>query len=88
MLTCNTLYRVQEPEVVKDGVDGELNIQGEITYTWEENNCETLMVDQNGVVHLVTKVYPGLTTKLYTVPSEAWVKGTVTLESGMCIIKL
>lgn len=79
--TCNTLYRVIEPMVIKDS---DLNIHGELAYTWTEPNCETLMVDQKGNLYLVSKVRAGTRPKLYQIPNFAWRFQKITLRTGDC----
>ncbi len=41
-----------------------------IKYTWNEPDCETLLVDPEGQLYLVSKVQPGDPPKLYLVPQQ------------------
>ena len=59
---------------------GSLPVHGELTYQWNETNCETLMVDERGTVLLVSKVESG--AKVYAIDSFNSRYETVTLEEG------
>ena len=64
---CQNIYRVEEPQVLEDTV---LDIHGELSYTWQEQNCETIMVDEQGSLYLVSKVPTNQTSKIYEIPPD------------------
>ena len=64
---CNTIYIIQEPEVLEDT---EVFPVRTIKFTWDEDDCETLFVDPNGLLYLVSKVDIGATPRLYLVPQQ------------------
>ena len=45
-----------EPDEVDDGDAIEIETVATAEYIWNEDNCETLMVDPAGTVYLITKV--------------------------------
>ena len=73
--SCRKIYRVQEPEVL---VSGSLPVHGELTYQWNETNCETMMVDEKGTLLLVSKVATG--AKVYAIEDFNSRFQTVTLD--------
>ena len=50
------VYVVYEPDEVEDGDAIEIETVATAEYIWNEDNCETLMVDPAGTVYLITKV--------------------------------
>ncbi len=75
-----TIYRIAEPHKIRDT---SLPIDGRITYTWDEYNCETLMVAPSGDIILVTKVQPDETPKMYTITADRFnQQGNVHLTEG------
>ncbi|XP_041356058.1 uncharacterized protein LOC121373459 [Gigantopelta aegis] len=66
----NVIYRVREPDDVTK--DQTVPLDSTLKYTWSEPNAETLMVDREGNVFLVSKVHNGNHPKLTKVPSSAW----------------
>ena len=54
-LVC-IVYVVSEPDEVDDGDAIEIETVATAEYIWNEDNCETLMVDPTGTVYLITKV--------------------------------
>ena len=77
--TCNTIYRVVEPLIIRDQ---ELDIHGELRFTWDAPNCETLMVDQQGTLYLVSKVKPVQIPRLYKIPNVGWRFKKIHLQQG------
>ena len=41
-----------------------------IKFTWQEDDCETLFVDPNGPLYLISKVDTGAIPRLYLVPQQ------------------
>lgn len=76
--TCNTIYRVREPLTIHNS---QLEIHGELRFSWDAPNCETLLVDQLGTLYMVSKVYSG-NPKIYRVPNIAWKFKKVNINPG------
>ena len=55
-ITTYIVYVVYEPDVVEDGDAIEIETVATAEYIWDEDNCETLMIDPAGKVYLITKV--------------------------------
>lgn len=66
-----TIYRVREPRVI---ADGSLDVDSRLKFSWSENNAESLMVDPEGDVYVISKVQPSHVPKLYPLPRFAWGK--------------
>ncbi len=62
---CETIYIVEEPDILEDS---DLPLVDTIRYKWPEYDCETMVVDPQGMLYLVSKVDPGTFPKLYLVP--------------------
>ena len=41
-----------------------------IKFSWQEEDCETLFVDPNGLLYLISKVDIGAVPRLYLVPQQ------------------
>lgn len=52
------------------------------TYRWSEGDCETLLVDPQGEVYLVTKI-KGQAAKAAHVPSSGWNSGTTVALNNL-----
>ena len=66
---CEVIYQVQEPSEI---INGSLPLSAMVNYTWPESDCETLLVDKRGQLHLVNKVYVNQMPRMYVVPENAW----------------
>ncbi|KAL4231294.1 hypothetical protein ACF0H5_008874 [Mactra antiquata] len=66
---ANTIYRIREPSSLHDtGV----NLDGTLKFSWDQHDCETVMVDPKGEVYVVSKVGAGHHAKVVHLPSYAW----------------
>ncbi|KAK3602251.1 hypothetical protein CHS0354_034488 [Potamilus streckersoni] len=52
----NIIYRVLEPDSIHSG---SLSIDAKIHFTWDAEDCETLMVDPKGEIYIISKVVGG-----------------------------
>ncbi|XP_052772653.1 uncharacterized protein LOC128211678 [Mya arenaria] len=71
----NTIYRVHEPtQDLNNGNGGEMHthVDSVLKFSWDQHDCETVMVDNKGEVYLVSKVGAGHHAKLVHLPSHAW----------------
>ncbi|KAK6188994.1 hypothetical protein SNE40_005054 [Patella caerulea] len=68
----NIIYRVREP---KELTSQTLDVDGEFHFTWNEPDCETVMVTPNEDIYVVSKVDGGngLIAKF---SNDGWTKGT------------
>lgn len=64
----NTIYRIREPDVIKSQT---VPAESALMFSWDQENCETLMVDPRGQVYVISKVQGGL-GKFVQLPSTAW----------------
>ncbi|KAL3888405.1 hypothetical protein ACJMK2_000773 [Sinanodonta woodiana] len=75
----NIIYRVLEPDSVHSG---SLSIDAKIHFTWDAQDCETLMVDPVGEIYIISKVDGGKGL-IGHIPSSAWDSGkTVHVSSS------
>ncbi|XP_062585509.1 uncharacterized protein LOC134247184 [Saccostrea cucullata] len=66
---ANTIYRIREPSSIHDQ---SVNLDGTLEFSWDQHDCETLLVDPRGEVYVVSKVGPGHHGKFVHLPSSAW----------------
>lgn len=71
--SANTIYRVQEPDTLSPSLT--LAIDSTATYTWSEDESQTLMVDPNGEVYLIGVIYSGRGMVSH-LPASAWGSST------------
>lgn len=66
---ANTIYRIREPSSIHDQ---SVNVDGVLEFSWDQHDCETLLVDPRGEVYVVSKVGPGHHGKFVHLPASAW----------------
>lgn len=69
----NTIFRIREPLQIKDQ---NVTLDGVLKFSWNQTDCETVMVDNIGEVYLLSKVSAGDRPKLVQLPSDAWGSNT------------
>jgi hypothetical protein len=65
----NKIYRVREPNNL---YDRHLSLDSTLQFSWDQHDCETVMVDPRGEVYVISKVSPGRHGKVVHLPSNAW----------------
>ncbi|KAK3094540.1 hypothetical protein FSP39_003062 [Pinctada imbricata] len=70
---ANRLYRVKEPNTIPrdHGQNYHLPLDSTLMYSWNQHDCETLMVDNRGEIYLVSKRH-NAHGYVFHVPKEAW----------------
>ena len=68
-ITCNVIYRIKEPAILQNG---SLDVDATVTFSWDELNSETLLVDPHGHVFLISKLEPQKPALLYQIPPDSW----------------
>ncbi|XP_052772654.1 uncharacterized protein LOC128211679 [Mya arenaria] len=71
---ANTIFRIHEPATLnRNGGNIHVHADGTLKFSWDQNNCETLMVDPKGEVYVLSKVGTGgKHPKLVHLPDSAW----------------
>lgn len=64
----NTIYRIREPANITDQT---VPLDSALAFSWDQKDCETVMVDPRGEVYVVSKVDDGR-GKFVLLPSSAW----------------
>ncbi|CAG2224384.1 unnamed protein product [Mytilus edulis] len=67
---ANTIYRIREPDYLNG--DMHVSIDSTLQFSWDQHDCETVMVDPNGEVYVVSKVSAGHHAKFVHLPKSAW----------------
>lgn len=68
----NTIYRIREPSHLGDQ---HVSLDSTLKFSWDQHDCETVMVDNHGEVYVVSKVSAGHHPKFVHLPSYAWGTG-------------
>lgn len=71
--SSNIIYLIREPTSVQD--DQEVHIYKQLHFSWSESNCETLMVDPQGEMFIISNV-KGAAAKAAHVPKSGFDSGT------------
>ncbi|KAH3855622.1 uncharacterized protein LOC127871059 [Dreissena polymorpha] len=83
----NTVYKIREPEVdLTHGKGGTFHvpIKSKLEFSWDQHDCETIMVDNKANVYVVSKVNAGQYPKLVRLPHRAWgTKHRVKVDEGV-----
>jgi len=66
---ANTIYRIREPGSIHDQT---VQLDSKLKFSWDQHDCETVMIDPHGEVYVVSKVHPGQHCKLVHLPSRLW----------------
>ncbi|XP_076091473.1 uncharacterized protein LOC143063297 [Mytilus galloprovincialis] len=69
------IYRVREPAVINQTLT--VDVDATIHFSWTEHDCETIMIDPQGEIYLVSK-NTGVPAKAAHVPSSAWNNPDIT----------
>ncbi|XP_052761671.1 uncharacterized protein LOC128204300 [Mya arenaria] len=72
---ANTIFRIAEPQVdFSLNIGSELNVPLDSTlkFSWDQYDCETIMVDEQGEVYVISKVMSWNQPKLAHLPRHAW----------------
>ncbi|VDI38459.1 Hypothetical predicted protein, partial [Mytilus galloprovincialis] len=65
---ANTIYRIREPDYLNG--DMHVSIDSTLQFSWDQHDCETVMVDPNGEVYVVSKVSAGHHAKFVHLPKK------------------
>ncbi|KAL3888474.1 hypothetical protein ACJMK2_000841 [Sinanodonta woodiana] len=75
----NIIYRVLEPDTIQNG---SLPIDSQLHFTWNAQDCDTLMVDPSGEVYIISNVNGGKGLIAH-IPRSGWDSGsTVHVNSN------
>ncbi|KAH3855621.1 uncharacterized protein LOC127871057 [Dreissena polymorpha] len=72
---ANTIYKIREPTddlIHGNGGTMHVHLESKLEFSWDQHDCETVMVDNHGEVYVVSKVSAGNHPKLVHLPHSAW----------------
>lgn len=70
----NNIYKIKEPSSIKDQHIS-VHSGDKLHFSWDEQNAETLMVDPQANLYVVSKVSNGHHAKITRIPKSAWGSG-------------
>ncbi|XP_033764200.1 uncharacterized protein LOC117345264 [Pecten maximus] len=76
----NIIYKIREP-VIRDSQEITVDVEAKLTFRWnpQQQDCETLMVDPQRNIYVISKVDDGQ-GQLGVISSSAWNTPTVTVN--------
>lgn len=78
----NTIYRVKEPATLGDQ---NLAIHGELKFTWAEPNCDTMLVDPQGIVYVISSKVGGHGV-MGKLPNSGWTSGDQRVKPERTVV--
>ncbi|KAJ8317795.1 hypothetical protein KUTeg_004652 [Tegillarca granosa] len=78
----NNIYKFREPSSIHDQHIA-IHHTDKLHFTWDQWNCETLMVAPDAELYIISKVNPGHHSEVVHVPKSGWGTGqTIHLSRG------
>lgn len=82
----NNIYRVVEPDNVQSQTIN-VALSDRMEFTWDQTDCETLMVDPSANLYIISKVDNGAGT-VAKIPTSAWGSGSRVDVSSTAILNI